>query len=275
MMTPAEVATASRAHAGRMLAEHDTARGFLSLLERECVRVLKIWTQTIAAPVITGMLYFAVFGVAVGARIGDVAGFDYVTYIVPGVVLMQVATQAYANNSASVFQAKSDGYIEDILAAPLHAWQIALAIVLGGVLRSLLVGGLVLLGAAFVTDVPFTHPIEAALLLIAVSVLWASIGVIAGIYAQTFDQHTLISNLIITPLLFVGGVFYSVQMLPSHLELFTRLDPLFYEVNGLRHAFLGVSDASFTAAVVSTVLLAAIAFGTQVWLFTSGRRLKG
>jgi ABC-2 type transport system permease protein len=258
-----------------MLAEHDTRRGFSSLLEREVVRVLKIWTQTIAAPVLTGMLYFGVFGVAVGTRIGTVEGFSYVTYIVPGVVLMQVATQAYANNSASVFQAKSDGYIEDILAAPLHAWQVALAIVLGGVLRALLVGGLVLAGAALVTDVPFSHPLEALVLLVAVAVLWASIGVVAGIYAQTFDQHTLISNLLITPLLFVGGVFYSVRMLPHHLAVFTRLDPLFYEVNGLRHAFLGVSDASYVAAVASTVALAAAAFGSQVWLFTTGRRLKG
>lgn len=251
-----------------------TTHGFLTLLERELLRVLKIWTQTIATPVLTGMLYFAVFGVAVGERIGRVDGFDYVTYIVPGVVLMQVATQAYANNSSSIFQAKTDGYIEDVLSAPLHAWQVALALLLGGVLRALLVGGLVLAGAAAFTDIPFAHPLEAIVLLVAVAVLWASIGVIAGIYAQTFDQHTLISNLIITPLLFVGGVFYSVEMLPRHLEVFTRLDPLFYEVNGLRHAFLGTSDASFAAAIISTIALAAIAFAGLVWLFHTGRRLK-
>lgn len=265
----------SRPGAATTPADAGTTRGFLTLVERELLRVLKIWTQTIAAPVITGFLYFAVFGVAVGERIGSVAGFDYVTYIVPGVVLMQVATQAYANNSASIFQAKMDGYVEDVLSAPIHAWQVAVAVLLGGVLRSLLVGGLVLAGAATMTDIPFAHPLEAAILLVAVAVLWASIGVIAGIYAQTFDQHTLISNLLITPLLFVGGVFYSVEMLPSHLELFTRLDPLFYEVNGLRHAFLGTSDASFGMALASTVGLAALAFGILVWLFHTGRRLKG
>ena len=257
-----------------MIADAGTSRGFLTLVERELLRVLKIWTQTIAAPVLTGFLYFAVFGVAVGDRIGSVAGVDYVTYIVPGVALMQVATQAYANNSASIFQAKMDGYIEDLLSAPMHAWQVAIAVLLGGVVRALLVGTLVVFFASFVTDVPVRHPFEAALLFIAVAVLWASVGVIAGIYAQTFDQHTLISNLILTPLIFIGGVFYSVQMLPERLERFTRLDPLFYEVNGLRHAFLGTSDASFTAAVVSTVLLAAAAFGVLVWLFQTGRRLK-
>lgn len=252
-----------------------TTRGFLTLLERELLRVLKIWTQTIATPVLTGILYFAVFGVAVGERIGSIDGFDYVTYIVPGVVLMQVATQAYANNSSSIFQAKTDGYIEDVLSAPIHAWQVALALLLGGVLRSLLVGGLVLAGASTMADLPFAHPVQAVVLLVAVAVLWASIGVIAGIYAQTFDQHTLISNLLITPLLFVGGVFYSVEMLPSHLQVFTRLDPLFYEVNGLRHAFLGTSDASFAAALISTVVLAATAFMVLVWMFHTGRRLKG
>lgn len=252
-----------------------TTRGFLTLVERELLRVLKIWTQTIATPVLTGILYFAVFGIAVGERIGPVDGFPYVTYIVPGVVLMQVATQAYANNSASIFQAKMDGYIEDLLSAPMHAWQVAIAVLLGGVVRALLIGGLVLAGAALITDLPVEHPIEAFVLLVTVAVLWASVGAIAGIYAQTFDQHTLISNLLITPLIFVGGVFYSVEMLPSHLEVFTRLDPLFYEVNGLRHAFLGESDASFGLALGSTMALAAVAFGVLVWLFATGRRLKG
>jgi ABC-2 type transport system permease protein len=156
----------------------------------------------------------------------------------------------------------------------MHAWQVAIAVLLGGVVRALLVGSLVVFFASFVTDVPVTHPFEAALLFVAVAVLWASVGVIAGIYAQTFDQHTLISNLILTPLIFIGGVFYSVQMLPERLERFTRLDPLFYEVNGLRHAFLGTSDASFGVAVSSTVLLAAAAFGVLVWLFQTGHRLK-
>ena len=252
-----------------------TAMGFRTLLEREIVRVLKIWSQTIAAPVLTGLLYCAVFGVAIGHRIGDVAGFDYVTFIVPGVVLMQIATQAYANNSSSIFQARNDGYIEDVLTAPLHAWQVSLAIVLGGVVRALVVGALVLAGAMLITDVPMAHPIEAALLCVAVAVLWGSVGVIAGIYAQTFDQHTLISNLVITPLVFVGGVFYSLSMLPERLVVFTRLDPLFYQVNGLRHAFLGESDASFTVAIVSTVLLAATCFALQVSLFITGWRLKG
>ncbi|MEO6867398.1 MAG: ABC transporter permease [Gaiellales bacterium] len=254
--------------------DRGTARGFWTLFEREVVRVLKIWSQTIAAPVLTGVLYFAVFGVAVGERIGVVDGFAYLTYIVPGVMLMQIATQAYANTSSSVFQAKSDAYIEDVLTAPLHAWQIALAIVLGGVVRSLAIGWLVLLIAVFITDVPLAHPLQAIVLSIAVAVLWASVGVIAGIYAQTFDQHMLIANLVITPLVFVGGVFYSVEMLPSHIELFTRMDPLFYQVNGLRHALLGTSDAPFWLAMLSTIALAAIAFVIQIWLFTTGRRLK-
>lgn len=259
---------------GLLAPDRGTARGFWTLFEREVVRVLKIWSQTIAAPVLTGLLYFAVFGVAVGERIGRVDGFEYLTYIVPGVVLMQIATQAYSNTSSSVFQSKSDAYIEDLLTAPMHAWQVALAIVLGGVVRALVIGWSVLAIAALITDVPLAHPVQMVVLCIAVAVLWSSVGVIAGTYAQTFDQHMLIANLLITPLVFVGGVFYSVEMLPSHIELFTRLDPLFYQVNGLRHALLGTSDASFTMAMLSTIALALVAFAIQIWLFTTGRRLK-
>ncbi len=266
---------ASNAHVAAVLAAHDTRRGFLSLLERELVRILKIWTQSIAAPILTGFLYFAVFGVAVGERIGRIDGFDYVTYIVPGVVLMQVATQVYGNNASSTFQARIDGYIEDFLAAPLHAWQLAIALLMGGVLRGIFIAGAILAVASVMTDMPVAHPVEAFVLILAVSVLWGALGVIAGIYAQTFDQHTLVTNLVLTPLVFVGGVFYSVDMLPAHLEVLTRFDPLFYQVNGLRHAFLGTSDASYAAAMGSTLVLAALALAYQVWLFHTGRRLKG
>jgi ABC-2 type transport system permease protein len=253
---------------------HRTRTSFRALCEREAVRVLKIWTQTIAAPVLTALLYLAVFGVSLGQRIGHVHGVAYLTYIVPGVVLMQVATQAYSNNSASTFQARSDGYIEDVLSAPMHPWQVALALLSGGVLRSVVVGLLVLASASLVTDVQVAHPLEVCVLMLSVSVLWGSVGTIAGVYAQTFDQHMLIGNLVITPLVFVGGVFYSVQMLPGRIAWLTRLDPLFYQVNGMRHAFLNASDTSFVLATALTVALAAACFALQVLLFTTGHRLK-
>lgn len=236
--------------------------------------MLKIWSQTIAAPVLTAMLYIGIFGLSLGHRIGNVQGFDYVTYIIPGVVLMQVATMAYNNNSASVFQSRNDGYIEDILSAPVHAWQVSLAMIWGGLLRSSIIGVLVVIGAALIADVRIAHPLLSIALLIVVSILWGSVGVIAGTFAQTFDQHMLIGNLVITPLVFVGGVFYSVQMLPGWLAWLTRLDPLFYQVNGLRHTFLGSSDTSFLFAFGLTAVLAAAAFAIQVAIFVTGYRLK-
>ncbi len=251
-----------------------TRIGFLALCERETLRVLKIWSQTIAAPILTAMLYIGVFGVSLGHRIGNVHGVPYTTYILPGVVLMQVAMQAYSNNSSSVFQARSDAFIEDILSAPMHAWQVSMAIILGGAIRAMAVAVGVVAGAALFSDVRIDHPWQSALLLLMVSVLWGSVGVIAGVWAKTFDQHTLIGNLVVTPLVFVGGVFYSVQMLPDRIAWLTRLDPLFYQVNGLRHTFLGASDAHFGAAIALTGALSIAAFAAQVALFVTGYRLK-
>lgn len=253
---------------------HRSRVGFLTLCERETLRVLKIWSQTIAAPVMTAMLYIGVFGVSLGSRIGSIDGVAYLAYIIPGVVLMQVATQSYSNNSASVFQGRSDRYIEDILSAPMHAWQIAVAILWGGTMRAVLVGILVVACAALFTDVDLQHPFLALMLLVLVSIQWGSIGTIAGIFARTFDHHMLIANLIITPLVFVGGVFYSVEMLPEALAWLTRLDPLFYQVNAVRHAFLGTSDSDFVLALAITAGLTAVAFGAQMALLVTGYRLK-
>lgn len=251
-----------------------TLTGFLALCERESLRVLKIWSQTIAAPTLTALLYLGVFGLSLGSRIGSIGGDEYMSFIIPGVVLMLVATQSYNNNSASTFQGRSDGYIEDILSAPLHSWQIAVAILWGGVLRSMLIAASTLALTATFADVSIKHPFQAFLLLLLVSILWGSIGTIAGVYAQSFDQHMLIGNLVITPLVFVGGIFYSVRMLPSPLDWMTRIDPLFYEVNGLRHTFLGHSDVSLVTASLLTISLGAIAFCLQIWLFQTGHRLK-
>lgn len=251
-----------------------TRTGMAALIERESLRVLKIWSQTIVFPTLTGLLYVGVFGLALGERIGRVDGVDYVTFVLPGVILMQVATQAYNNNSSSVFQSRSDGYIEDVLAAPIHAWQVSLALLWGGILRSLSVATLIIALSLPVADVPLEHPLEAVLLLAAVAVMWGSIGSVAGIWAQTWDHHMMIGNLVIVPLVFVGGVFYSVEMLPDALALATRVDPLFYQVQGIRHAFLGTSDTPFLTAFALTVGLAIASFTVQTWLVVTGWRLK-
>ena len=195
------------------------SRGFAALTEREILRVLKLWTQTIGAPVVSSFLFILVFGLSLGGRISGVDGFPYDVYIVPGLITMAMVQAAYANNSSSVFQAKFDRYLNDILAAPMRPWEINLALSLGGVVRALLIGAALLLAShrdeagddvdvvLVVVDVPIEHPL---VLLVAVAlalVLFSSLGVIVGIYADSCDHTAFVNNLVLLTLTFLGGVF--------------------------------------------------------------------
>ena len=255
-------------------AARTTTTGFLAMCRRESLRVLKIWTQTIAFPTVTAMLYLGVFGVALGERIGVVEGFEYLAWVLPGVVLLQCATQAYNNNSASMFQSRMDGYVEDVLSAPVHAWQVSLALMWGGILRAGAVSTLVLLlGGALAGTWP-EHPVLLAVTMLSVMVLWGSVGVVAGTWAEHWDQHMMVGNLVLVPLAFVGGVFYSLSMLPDRLQAVVVADPLFYQVQAMRHAVLGTADTDPLLAVGTTVALAAVAFAVQTALFVRGWRLR-
>jgi ABC-2 type transport system permease protein len=255
-------------------AERHTRIGFATMVRRELVRLLKIWSQTIVAPALTSLLFLVVFGISLGGRIGHVDGFAYLTFVVPGLVMLQVVTQTYNNNSSSVFQGRLDGWIEDVLSAPMHAWQISVSIIVAGFVRAVLISGLVLVGATIATDVPVAHPFEALAMVAAVSLLWGSVGLIAGIVAESWDQHAMISNLVLQPLVFLGGMFYAPSMLNPTMRAITRHDPLFWEVDGLRHAFLGVHDVPFAFSFGSTVVLGLAVFALQLRMFTSGWRLK-
>ena len=248
--------------------------GMLWLCKREVLRVYKVWTQTVFAPVISSLLFIVVFGLSLGNRIRHVGGFDYEVFILPGLIAMAMLTAAYANNSSSIFQARNDRYIDDILAAPMRPWQVDIGLTIGGVLRALLIGvALTAVGAPLLGV-----PIEEPLLLIAASLagimLFASLGVIVGIYAQTWDHHSFVTNLVIQPLAFVGGVFYSVQILPSPWQELSHANPLFYMVDAIRHGFLGQSDVSPLLSLPITFALAGAMFLWSVWLFRSGHKLK-
>ena len=251
-----------------------TRIGFVAMCGRETTRVVKIWSQTIAFPTMTALLYIGVFGVALGERIGVVEGFEYLAWVLPGIVLLQCATQAYNNNSASMFQSRMDGYIEDVLSAPVHAWQVSLALMWGGVLRSSAVATLVLVLGALLAGQGVAHPLLLVVSLFSVSVLWGALGVIAGTWAEHWDQHMMLGNLVLVPLTFVGGVFYSVSMLPDRLEPVVVADPMFYQVQAVRYAVLGTADAEPLLAIGTTALLAAAAFALQVHLFVRGWRLR-
>jgi ABC-2 type transport system permease protein len=249
-------------------------RGLLWLTGREALRVLKLWTQTIVAPVISSFLFILVFGLSLGGRIREVGGFEYDVFIVPGLITMAMVQAAYSNNASSVFQARFDRYLHDVLAAPMRPWEVNLGLSMGGAIRALAIGVSLLVLAAPVTGVPVREPFVLALAVVLALVLFSSLGVVVGIYADTFDHHMFVNNIIILPLTFLGGVFYSVDVLPSPWHELSHANPIFYLVQAVRYGFLGTSDVSVTLALLVTGTLAALVVGWSSWLFRTGRRLK-
>jgi len=249
-------------------------RGLLWVSGREIHRVLKLWTQTTLAPVISSSLFILVFGLSLSSRISEVEGFPYRQFIVLGLITMAMAQAAYSNNSSSIFQARFDRYIHDVLAAPIRSWQMNVGMTIGGVFRALLIGGGLLAVAAPLTGVPVKHPVALIAAVLLIVGLFGALGVIVGIYAETFDHHTFVNNIVILPLTFLGGVFYSVSILPSPWREVTHANPLFYIVNAVRYGFLGASDVSAALAFAVTAAIAVALAGWSQYLFATGRKLK-
>jgi ABC-2 type transport system permease protein len=249
-------------------------RGLLWLSAREVLRVLKLWTQTTLAPVVSSALFILVFGLSLASRISHVEGFPYREFIVPGLIAMAMAQAAYSNNSSSIFQARSDRYINDVLAAPIHPWQMNLGLMIGGVFRGLLIGAGLVAVAAPLTGVPIYHPFALAVAVLLLLALFGALGVIVGIYAETFDHHTFVNNIIILPLTFLGGVFYSVSILPSPWREISHANPLFYIVNSVRYGLLGISDVPAALAFAVTTAITVAVVGWSQYLFATGRKLK-
>jgi ABC-2 type transport system permease protein len=248
--------------------------GLAWLARRECLRVFKLWTQTVLAPVVSSILFILVFGLSLGARIRDFGGLDYEVFIVPGLITMAMVQAAYNNTSASVFQGRQDRYIHDVLSAPIHSWQVNLGYAIGGVTRSLAIG-LGLVGLAVpLTGMGVAHPLVLVPAVLLGLVAFSALGTIVGIFAETFDNHTFVSNIIILPLVFLGGVFYSVAALPAPWEQISHLNPLFYLVNAIRYGFIGHSDVDPALALLVAAAIALPLYAWAQWLFTTGRRLK-
>jgi ABC-2 type transport system permease protein len=249
-------------------------RGLGALASREVLRVLKLWTQTIAAPVVSAFLFILVFGLSLSGRIRHVEGFDYRVFIVPGLITMAMVQAAYANNSSSVFQARFDRYLNDVLASPMRNWEINLGLSLGGVVRALLIGASLLALALPITGVPVREPLVLAVAVGLGLALFSSLGVVVGIYARTWDHAGFVQNILIVPLSFLGGVFYSVSVLPSPWREVSHANPIFYLVQAVRFGFLGSSDVPVALALGVTGVLAAATVAWSGWLFASGHKLK-
>ena len=249
-------------------------RGLLALAGREVNRVTKLWTQTIMAPVLSSALFILVFGLSIGGRIKQIDGVDYKVFIVPGLITMGMAQAAYANNSSTVFQSRFDRYLNDVLAAPMRPWEVNLGLNVGGAVRALAIGIGLFAIAAPLTGVPVRQPLVLLAALVLLLVLFCSLGVVVGVYASSWDNAAFVTNIVILPLSFLGGVFYSVDLLPSPWQEASHLNPIFYLINAVRFGFLGTSDVPIAIALAVTAALAAAVVAWSAAIFRSGHRLK-
>ena len=247
---------------------------FQTLLSREIRRFVRVWTQTLLAPLLTSALYVVVFGYGLGSRIREVEGVPYLEFILPGLILLSVITGSYGNTSSSLFDAKRERYIDDVLISPITPFQMALAYVLGGALRGTLVGMGTFALAIPLAGLPAERPLLLLIAGVATSIAFASLGVVAGVLATRIDHIFFLSTIVIQPLTFLGGVFYSAEMLPAPLRVVTYLDPIFYAVDAFRFAAVGVSDAPPYPALAALVVFAVATFLGTTELIRWGYKLR-
>ena len=249
-------------------------RGLAALSRRETARVLKLWTQTILAPILSSALFILVFGLSLGDRIREIHGFSYDQYIVPGLIAMSMAQAAYANNSATVFQARFDRYLNDVLAAPMRGWEVNLGLNLGGAVRALAIGAGLTAVAIPLTGATIREPLVLIAALALLLAIFCSFGVVVGVYAESWDHTAFVTNLVILPLSFLGGVFYSIDSLPSPWQELSHVNPIFYMISAVRYGFLGTADVSVALSLGITAVMAVACVAWSSWLFATGRRLK-
>jgi ABC-2 type transport system permease protein len=245
-------------------------RGVGALAEREVLRVLRLWTQTIAPPVVAAVLFIVVFGVALASSIRLVDGIPYEQFIVPGLVVMGVATSAFGNNATSIYQARNDGFIEDPASSPMGPPQLLVGYLAGGVVRSLIIGGATLAAARVFVDYPVDDALVLAAALVGTSLAFSALGTVVGLYSTGWEQQNVVGNLVIQPLVFLGGVFYSVDALGEPWRSLTHADPIFYMVVAARHGTLGTSEVPLALSLGITLGLAAAMVAWAWWTFVRG-----
>jgi ABC-2 type transport system permease protein len=245
-----------------------------TLSRKEYHRVVRIWGQTILPPVINMALYFVIFGNLIGSRIGRMGGIDYKQYIAPGLIMMAVITNAYGNVVSSFFSAKINRHLEEMLVAPMSNVTIVLGHVAGGIIRGVFVGLAVTGIALLFTPLPFAHPLITISVFLLCAAIFSLGGLINGIVARNFDDVTIIPSFVLQPLIYLGGVFYSIEMLPDLAQQISRLNPILYLVNAFRYGMLGVSDVPIGFAYLMMVLSVAVLFGTCVLMLNRGFRIR-
>lgn len=248
--------------------------GFQTIVRREYGRIIRIWGQTLVPPAVTAALYFVIFGSLIGRRIGQMDGFDYTQYIAPGLIMMAVISNSYGNVVSSFFGAKFGKHIEELLVSPLPNWLIVLGYVSGGLMRGLLVGAVVTLVTLFFTRVPIAHPVLILGSVVLTSVVFALGGLFNAIFAKNFDQISWFPTFVLTPLIYLGGVFYSVSLLPPWAERLSYVNPILYMVNAFRHGFLGTSDVDPGFAFLIMSAFAIVMYAIVVILMNRGTGIR-
>jgi ABC-2 type transport system permease protein len=223
---------------------------FQTIVTKEVLRFTRIWMQTLLPPAITTTLYFIIFGKLIGERIGEMEGYSYIDFIVPGLILMSVIQNSYSNVVSSFFSTKLQHYIEELLISPVPNWVILCGYVVGGVARGTLVGILVTIISLFFTDLQINSYGLTLLVFVLTSILFALAGFINAVYATTFDDISIVPTFVLTPLTYLGGVFYSINLLPQFWQSMSLGNPVLYMINAFRYGILGVSDIDITVALV-------------------------
>lgn len=247
---------------------------FYTIVRREMVRVIRIWPQTLLPPIITMSLYFVIFGNVIGSRIGQMAGYDYMQYIVPGLIMMSIMTNSYTNVVSSFFGAKFQKNIEEMLVSPIANSVILWGFLMGGVLRGIIAGVLVAGIAMFFTDVHVHNWLVTILVALLTSILFSIAGFLNGLFAKKFDDISIIPTFVLTPLTYLGGIFYSVSILPAFWQKITLGNPLFYMVDAFRYGMLGVSDIGAVSAIIVISGFTIGLYCFSLWLLGRGTGLR-
>jgi ABC-2 type transport system permease protein len=253
-----------------MLRLKENAIALYTIVRREITRFIRIWTQTFLPSIISIALYFVIFGNLIGPRIGEMSGYRYIDYLVPGLIMMAIITNAYANVVGSFFTSKFQRNIEEMLVSPMPNFVILWGYVLGGVVRGVIVGLLVTIVSLFFTKLTVEHLGITLIVGILTALLFSLAGLVNGIFAKKFDDINLVPTFVLTPLTYLGGVFYSVNLLPEFWNRVTYANPVFYMVNAFRYGMLGFSDIDVGLSISVIILFIVVLYGIALWLLRSG-----
>jgi ABC-2 type transport system permease protein len=248
--------------------------GIAAIWRFEMARFFRSIIQSIVSPVLSTSLYFVVFGAAIGSRIDEIEGVSYGAFIVPGLIMLTVLQQAIQNAGFGIYFPKFIGTIFEVLSAPLSAFEIVLGYVGAAAAKALLVGCIILGTSFFFVDITIQHPVWMIAFLVLTSVSFAMLGFILGIWAKNFEQLNLVPLLVVTPLVFLGGSFYSITMLPPFWQTLSHFNPVLYLVSGFRWSFFGFSDVPVAASLAAILLFTTACMCVVWWIFRTGYRLK-